>query len=154
VRRVRDVGEHEGSISSQGFWEDGGKGGECIIGADCDARGSTISEEENSSDGSNVILDISGNIPLVEPVLLNAPSVGQTGCVEDANLGARSHISFLFIRSITYHYTVVTRKFVKTARVGLTLVVTIILLIGAVEGAKVVFMDAIPGQDIGDKFQS
>jgi len=76
VEGVRDVGEHEGSVSGQGFGDDGGKGGECIIGADRDARDSTISEEENSSDRPNVILDISGNIPLVEPVLLNAPSVG------------------------------------------------------------------------------
>ena len=73
---VRDVGEHEGGVSGQVFGDDGGKGGECIVGADCDARDSTIGEEENSSDGSNVIIDISSNIPLVEPVLLNAPSVG------------------------------------------------------------------------------
>jgi hypothetical protein len=53
----------------------------------------------------------------------------------------------------TYLYAVVARKFVKTARTGLALVVTITLLIAVVEGAEVVVMDAVAGQDIGDEFQ-
>ena len=59
----------------------------------------------------------------------------------------------LFIRSGTYHYTVVACQFVEAVRVGLALVVTIILLIAAVEGAEVVFMNFIASQDISDEFQ-
>ncbi len=73
---ARDIGEHEGGVAGQGSGEDGGQGGECIVGADSDARDGAISEDENSSDGVDVVFDLSGNTPLVEPVVLNTPGVG------------------------------------------------------------------------------
>ena len=76
MKRVGDVGEHEGGVSGQGIGEDGGQSGECIVGADRDIRDGAISEYENSSNRFDVVLYISGNIPLVEPILLNTPSVG------------------------------------------------------------------------------
>jgi hypothetical protein len=51
----------------------------------------------------------------------------------------------------TYHY--VACKFVKAGRIGLTLVVTITLLIGVVEGAEVVAMSVAADEDIGDEFR-
>ena len=91
---ARDIGEHEGGVAGQGFGEDGGQGGECIVGADSDARDGAINEDENSSDGIDVASDLTDNAPLVELVLLNTSSVGQARCVQDAkNLGTRSHIS-------------------------------------------------------------
>ena len=70
------IGEHKGDVVGQGFREHGGQGGESIVGADSEARDSAISEDENSSDGVDVILDLSRNIPLVELVLLQTVSVG------------------------------------------------------------------------------
>ena len=90
---VRDIGEHEGGVADQGFGEDGGESGECIVGADCNVRDGAIRDNDDSSDGIDVFLDLGGNAPLVEGVLLNTSSVGQTRCVEDANLGGRSYIS-------------------------------------------------------------
>ena len=89
---ARDIGEQESDVAGQGFGEDGGQGGECIVGANSEARDGAISEDENSSDGVDVVFDLSGNAPLVEPVLLNTPCVGQARCVEDADLG-RGHTS-------------------------------------------------------------
>ena len=90
---VRDVGGHEGSLSGQGLGDDGGKSVECIVGADRDVWDGAISQDENSSEGANAVLDQSGSAPLVELVLLDSPIVGQAGCVKNANLGARSYIS-------------------------------------------------------------
>ena len=73
---AQDIGEHKGDVVGQGFREHGRQGGECIVGADSEARDGAISEDENSSDGVDVILDLSRNIPLVEFVLLQTVSVG------------------------------------------------------------------------------
>ena len=93
MQGVRDIGEHEGGVAGQGFGEDGRESGECIVGADRNVRDGAIRDNDDSSDGVNVVLDLSGDTPLVEAVLLNTPSVGQARCVEDANLGGRSYIS-------------------------------------------------------------
>ena len=90
---ARDIGEHKGGVAGQGFGEDSGQGGECIVGADSDARDGAINEDENSGDGVDVVFDLSGNAPLVELVLLNTAGVGQARCVQDVNLGTGSHIS-------------------------------------------------------------
>jgi len=89
VEGARNIGEHECSVAGQGFGEDGRQSGECIIGADSDSRDSTIGEDENCSERLDVLLDLSRNATLVELVLLNTASVGQPGCVEDADLGKR-----------------------------------------------------------------
>ena len=84
---ARDIGEQESGVAGQVFGEDGGQGGECIVGVDSDARDGAINEDENSSDGVDVVFDLSSNTPFVEPVLLNTSCVGQARCIEDANLG-------------------------------------------------------------------
>jgi len=89
VEGTRNIGEHECSVAGQGFGEDGRQSGECIIGADSDSRDSTIGEDKNCSERLDVLLDLSRNATLVELVLLNTASVGQSGCVEDADLGKR-----------------------------------------------------------------
>jgi hypothetical protein len=48
----------------------------CIVGADSDVRDGTLSEDENSSDGVDVVLDLSLDT-LLEPVLLNTTGVDQ-----------------------------------------------------------------------------
>jgi hypothetical protein len=53
----------------------------------------------------------------------------------------------------TYHYAVLTRKFVKLGRVGLALVVRTTLLVGVVEDVNVVVINVVAGNNIGDKFQ-
>ena len=89
---ARDIGEHEGGVAGQGSGEDGGESRECIVGADRNMRDGAIRDNDDSSDGIDVFLDLDGNTPLVEGVLLSTPSVGQARCVEDANLGG-GHIS-------------------------------------------------------------
>ena len=149
---ARDIGGHEGGVAGQGFGEDGREIGECIVGADRKVRDGAISDDENSSDGINVVLDLSGDTPLVEAVLLDTPSVGQARCVQDANLGGRSHISACSKTARTYHYAVVTHKFIKIGRVGPALVGTITLLIGVAEGVEVIGTNALANQDISDEF--
>jgi hypothetical protein len=83
-------------LLARGFGEDGGQSGECIVGADSDARDGAIGEDENGSDGVDVLLDLSRNALLVELVLLKTASVGQPRRVEDANLGKRLRILTMF----------------------------------------------------------
>ena len=56
----------------------------------------------------------------------------------------------MFKTARTYHYAVVTRKFVEMGRVGLALVIAITLLIHVIEGVEVVATDAIANEDIGN----
>jgi len=89
VKRARDIGGHEGSVVGRGLRGDSGQSGECILGADTDARDSAIGEDKNGSDGVDVLLDLSLNILLVELVLLKISSVGEARRVKDAYLGRR-----------------------------------------------------------------
>ena len=73
---VRDIGEHDGGVASEGLGEDGGESGECIVGADRNTRDGAIRDNDDSSDGIDVFLDLGGNTRLVEGVSLNTPSVG------------------------------------------------------------------------------
>jgi len=116
-------------------------------------RDSAIGEDENRSDGVDMLLDLSCNTLLVELILLKTASVGQAWCVEDANLGKRLGLLTAFRHAGTYHYAVLARKFAKVGRVGLALVVRTMLLVGVVEGIEVVVVDVIAVKDIGDKFQ-
>ena len=75
MEEAQNIGAHKGNVVGQGFREHGGQGGECVVGADSEVRDGTISEDENSSDGVDVILDLSRNVPLVELVLLQMVSV-------------------------------------------------------------------------------
>jgi len=42
---AQDIGEHEGNVTGNGFGEDGGQGGECIVCTDSDAREGAIGED-------------------------------------------------------------------------------------------------------------
>ena len=42
---ARDIGEHEGGVAGQGFGEDGGESGECIVGADRNTRDGAIRDK-------------------------------------------------------------------------------------------------------------
>jgi len=109
---AQDIGKHKGNVAGQGFREDGGQGRERIVGADSDARDGTIGEDENRGDGVYVLLDLSRNTLLVDFILLDTASVGQSRGVEDANLGERSRILIMLKSSITYHYAVLALKFI------------------------------------------
>jgi len=91
IKWARYVGEHKGNVVGQGFGEDGGQSGQRVIGSGSHVRDSAIDEEENGSDGVDMLLDLSCNTLLVELILilLKTASVGQARCVEDANLGRR-----------------------------------------------------------------
>ena len=100
-----------------------------------------------------MLLNLSGNAPLVELVLLNTARVRQPRCVEDANLGRRLRTLTISKSARTYHHAVLARKLVKTGRVGLTLVGGAILLVAAVEDFEIVGINIVADKDIGDKFQ-
>ena len=99
-----------------------------------------------------MLLDLSGNILLVEFILLNTPSVGQPRCVEDTNLGKRSQKFIKFKRDKTYHRATFALKFIKPGRVGLTLVSRTAPLITVVEDCVVVVINIVANEDIGDQF--
>lgn len=84
-----NVGEHEGNVLGEVFGEDGGQGGHCIVYSVGASRDSTIGEDENSSDGVDIVLDLSVKTVLVELVLLSSAGVDQAWGVEDANLGRK-----------------------------------------------------------------
>jgi hypothetical protein len=75
VEGAQDIGEHEGNVVVQGFREESGESGERIVCTDSDARDSAISEDENGSDGVDVLIDLIRNALLVELILLNAAGV-------------------------------------------------------------------------------
>jgi len=97
--------------------------------------------------------ELSSNTPLVEPVLLNTPSVGYTRCIEDAKLRKMLRILTTFTNASTYHYIILALEFVQAGRVGPTLVARTTLLVGMIEVVEVVVINIVPGEDIGDKFQ-
>jgi len=117
-------------------------------GGDSDATLSSIGDDENGSDGVDVVLNFGHNATII---LL---TIGETRRVEDAELQERSRIANMFTNAGTYHDTVLARDFVKTRRVGLVLVVRATLLIGTVEDVEIVMINVIAGNDIGDEFQN
>ena len=100
-----------------------------------------------------MVLDLSCDTRLVDPVLLNTPNVGQSRRVKDLDLGKRLRIVAMFINFRTYHHTVLTRKLVKVGFVGQTLVLKTTMLVGVVENVEVVVIDIVAGEDIGNEFQ-
>jgi len=112
VKRARYIGEYEANIFGQGLGEDGGQSGECIVGADSNARDGAIGEDENGGNGADVLRYQVRDTLLVELIMLNTAGVGQPRCIEDANLGKMLRILTTFINTSTYHYSVLARKFV------------------------------------------
>ena len=76
VKGTQNIGKHEANVFGQGLGKDGGQGGQCIVYADGAARNGAIGEDENGSDGIDMVLDLSFNTSLLaELVLLNSASV-------------------------------------------------------------------------------
>ena len=84
-----NIGEHESNVLGHVLGEDGGQGGQCIVYADRAARNGAIGEDENGSDGVDMVLDLRFKTLLVEFILLDSASVDQRRGVEDANLGRK-----------------------------------------------------------------
>ena len=57
-----------------GRWRNGGRGGECIVDADSDARNGAINEDEKSIDRVGVVFDLGRDTLLVESALLDSVS--------------------------------------------------------------------------------
>jgi hypothetical protein len=53
----------------------------------------------------------------------------------------------------THHYPVFAHKFVKARGVGLAFILGTTLLVSAVENFKIVLIDAVSSEDVGDEFQ-
>jgi len=83
---TQNIGEHESNIVGQSFGKDCGQSGECIVSADSDAGDSAIGENKNGIDGVDAGLYLICNTPLVELILLNTTSVGQSRRIKDTNL--------------------------------------------------------------------
>ena len=111
--RVRDIGEDEGNVVGQLSREDSGQSGERSVGTRRDTWSSAIGDDENGGDRVDVLLDLSGDTFFGGVVLWNTPRIGETRCVEDANLRKRLPLLTTVTNTGTYHYAVLARKFVK-----------------------------------------
>ena len=114
MKWTRYVGEHEGNIVCQCFGEHGGQSRQHVIGADSNARDSAIGEDENGSDGVDVLLELIRNTFLVNLILLETASIGQSRCIEDADLDNWVSVLIVLTNITTYYYAILARKFVKT----------------------------------------
>ena len=73
---IRGVGKQEGNVLARRSRENGGQSGKGIIGSGVGARDGAIGKDENSSDGIDMLLDLSCNSLRLECVLLRIASVG------------------------------------------------------------------------------
>jgi len=124
-----------------------------MVGGDSEAGDGAISEDENSSDRVNVLLDLSCDTFLLELDLPNIASVSQPRRVEDVDLRKRLRELATSKNVGTYHYAVVAGKFVKASRNGPRLFTQTTVLVGAVEDFEVVVVNIFAGKDIGDELQ-
>ena len=109
-----------------------------------------IGENENGSDGVDVLLNLSGNAFPVELVLL---SVGEARGIEDANLGEKLYILFMFKNADTYHPAVLAREFVKADQIGPSLAGKLTMLVGVVKDVEVVVINVFPVKEVGEELQ-
>ena len=66
---------------------------------------------------------------------------------------AKGHTYLLNIHKChTYHYTVLTCKFVNTGRVGLRLTARTTLLVTVVKDIEVITINVVADKDVGDEF--
>ena len=130
--RIRGVGKQEGNILAPSSRKDGGESGEGIIDTESDAGDSAIGKDENGSGEIDMALDLSCNTLPLECVLLKMTGVGEPRRVENANLGKMLSLHTTSEIPDTHYYAVLARKFVKTSRVGLALVVKPTSLVGVV----------------------
>jgi hypothetical protein len=59
----------------------------------------------------------------------------------------------MFTNAGTYHYAVIARKVVNVGGFGLALVTRTTLLVGGIENVKVVVINVVAAQYIGDELQ-
>jgi len=100
-----------------------------------------------------MFLNHSSNVLLVDLVLLDTSSVGQSRGVDDTNLGKGLHTRTALKHTVAHHHAVLARNFVKAGRIGLTLVVRTTLLVRLVEDFEVIVIDVLAKKHIGDVFQ-
>jgi len=102
---VCDIGHYKGNIVDRCFGEDGRQSGEHVMqtASTSATRDGAISEDENSSDGVHVLLNLSRETLLVELGLLRTASVNQTRRAKDANLEKRLCVLITFRDVGTYH---------------------------------------------------
>jgi len=153
VYGARYIGEQESDVVWKGLGEDGGQGGECMVGAGSDVRDGAIGDDENCSDRINVLLELRRNPLLAEVVVLKVASGGQSRRVENADLGERLRLHTTTANTSTYCYAVIARNFVKVSRVGLALVIGTTLLVRAAECVEVVMATVFADKEIGDEFE-
>ena len=122
-----------------------------MLRGDSHARDGAISEDENGSDGVDVLYDLRCNAFLLEFVFPNIASVSKPGRIEDADLRKRLHVPTTPRNIATYHYTVVARKFVKASRIGVLVVIQMTVLVVAIEDFEVVVINTLAGKYIGDE---
>ena len=150
-KRVRDIGEHKGNVVGQCAGEGVGQGRERVVHSNSIARDGTIGEDENGANGVDLFSNLICNTPLVELVLLNIASAGEPRSVEDANLVKRLRLFTSFKDFVSYHYAVLTRKFIMAGAVGLTLIARTTFLVGVVEDIEVVVINVVASKNIADE---
>ena len=150
---VRNICEYEGYVLGQRFGEDCGQSGEGIVRTNGDAGNSAIDEDENSSDGVDLLLNLNSNILLVDLVLLKTASVGQSRCIEDTNLCERLCPLLSALNNAgSYQYVAVAHQFINAGRVGLAMLHRTTLFIVVVEDVEVIVISTVTKKDVGDEF--
>jgi len=78
---ARAIREQEGNVVGQAFGEESGQSGECVVRAGGDTLRGAIGEDEDGTDGIDVLLNLSCDALLVVLVLLNTASIRESGRV-------------------------------------------------------------------------
>ena len=99
-----------------------------------------------------MILDLNRNILPVELILLNTASIGQSRCVQDANLAKSSGVFSAMQNAGAHQYTIAALKLIKLGRVGLTLTGRTTLFVGVVKGLEVIVIYVLAAKNIGHEF--
>ena len=103
-------------------------------------------------DGTDVGTNLSCNTLLVEIVVLNTPSIGQSRRVEDVNLRKRSRVLIVPTDFVTHRYAVSTYKPVNIGLVGLTLTARTTLLVHVSKGFGLIEINVSAGKDVVEVF--
>jgi hypothetical protein len=99
-----------------------------------------------------MLLNVCGNILLVELVLLKTASIRESRRVENANLRKKSRGPIIVKNNGTHRVAALTCKFVEMGRVGLAMTARTTLLIAVVEDFEVVIINIFPEKDVCNKF--
>jgi hypothetical protein len=119
---TQNVGKYEGNIVGQGFGEDGGQSGECIVGADSDAGDSAIGEDENGIDGVDVPLYLIQQCSSCGPYLAEyhecRPIQAYQGCEPWEECISLVMVVHQVQNAGAYHYAAFAHKFIKSAELS------------------------------------